>query len=453
MKRDFDVVIVGGGVSGCALLWTLSQYTDLKKVALVERRSGLAKVSSNAKANSQTIHDGAIETNYTAQKAKKVRLAAEKLKNYALNKNLQNTVIFEMQKMAIGVGDKECAFITKRHEEFQEIYPGLTFFDKAKIKQIEPKVILGQQGLDRPENVVGSGFEKYWCGMNFELLSENFVEEAMKIHSENHVFFNFKVSRIESCMDDEWAVISTEGDEIYGKFVLVDAGSYSLPLAQSMGYGLELGCLPVAGSFYFVPGNLLRGKVYTVQNPKLPFAALHGDPDVWIKGKTRLGPTAFAMPKLERNKSLLKGVSWELFKMDFNPDVMGIVYDLFSERDIRNYVFKNFVFELPFFGKRKFLHDARKIIPSLYLGDLQYAYGFGEVRPQVLDRTRKKLELGEKKIVTGRGITFNMTPSPGATSCLENALKDAKEIAEYLGARLDVERFYEELSPEELKTL
>ncbi|TSA80881.1 FAD-dependent oxidoreductase [Helicobacter mehlei] len=453
MKRDFDVVIVGGGVSGCALLWTLSQYTDLKKIALVERRGGLAKVSSNAKANSQTIHDGAIETNYTAQKAKKVRLAAEKLKNYALNKNLQNTVIFEMQKMAIGVGDKECAFITKRHEEFQEIYPGLTFFDKAKIKQIEPKVILGEQGLDRPENVVGSGFEKYWCGMNFELLSENFVQEAMKIHSENHVFFNFKVSRIESCMDDEWAVISTEGDEIYGKFVLVDAGSYSLPLAQSMGYGLELGCLPVAGSFYFVPGNLLRGKVYTVQNPKLPFAALHGDPDVWIKGKTRLGPTAFAMPKLERNKNLLKGVSWELFKMDFNPDVMGIVYDLFSERDIRNYVFKNLVFELPFFGKRKFLHDARKIIPSLYLGDLQYAYGFGEVRPQVLDRTRKKLELGEKKIVTGRGITFNMTPSPGATSCLENALKDAKEIAEYLGAHLDVERFYEELSPEELKTL
>ncbi|WP_120955797.1 FAD-dependent oxidoreductase [Helicobacter mehlei] len=453
MKRDFDVVIVGGGVSGCALLWTLSQYTDLKKIALVERRGGLAKVSSNAKANSQTIHDGAIETNYTAQKAKKVRLAAEKLKNYALNKNLQNTVIFEMQKMAIGVGDKECAFITKRHEEFQEIYPGLTFFDKAKIKQIEPKVILGEQGLDRPENVVGSGFEKYWCGMNFELLSENFVQEAMKIHSENHVFFNFKVSRIESCMDDEWAVISTEGDEIYGKFVLVDAGSYSLPLAQSMGYGLELGCLPVAGSFYFVPGNLLRGKVYTVQNPKLPFAALHGDPDVWIKGKTRLGPTAFAMPKLERNKNLLKGVSWELFKMDFNPDVMGIVYDLFSERDIRNYVFKNLVFELPFFGKRKFLHDARKIIPSLYLGDLQYAYGFGEVRPQVLDRTRKKLELGEKKIVTGRGITFNMTPSPGATSCLENALKDAKEIAEYLGAHLDVERFYKELSPEELKTL
>ncbi|WP_104690047.1 FAD-dependent oxidoreductase [Helicobacter felis] len=453
MKRDFDVVIVGGGVSGCALLWTLSQYTDLKKIALVERKSGLARVSSNAKANSQTIHDGAIETNYTAQKARKVKLAAEKIRRYALNKNLQNKVIFEMQKMAIGVGDKECAFIARRHEEFQEIYPGLTFFDKAKLKEIEPKIIIEEHGLDRPENVVGSGFEKYWCGMNFELLSENFVEEAMALNSEHHVFFNFKVDRIESCMD-EWAVISAEGDEIYGKFVLVDAGSYSLPLAQSMGYGLDLGCLPVAGSFYFVPGELLRGKVYTVQNPKLPFAALHGDPDVWIKGKTRLGPTALAMPKLERHKtSCLKGISWELIKMDCNMDIASIVFDLFTERDIRNYVFKNMVFELPYIGKRKFLHDARKIIPSLSLSDLQYASGFGEVRPQVLDRTKKKLELGEKKIVTHKGITFNMTPSPGATSCLENALKDAKEITQYLGARLELERFYEELSPDELKTL
>ncbi|WP_121020747.1 FAD-dependent oxidoreductase [Helicobacter vulpis] len=450
MKRDFDVIIVGGGVSGCALLWTLSQYTDLKKIALVERERDVARVSSNAKANSQTIHDGAIETNYTAQKAKKVKLAAEKIRRYAFNKNLQNKAIFEMQKMAIGVGDKECAFIAKRHEEFKEIYPGLTFFDKAKIKEIEPMVIAEQHGLDRPENVVGSGFEKYWCGMNFELLSKNFVQEAVSLNPENEVFFRFKVGKIERCMD-EWAVISTEGDEIYGKFVLVDAGSYSLPLAQSMGYGLDLGCLPVAGSFYFVPSELLRGKVYTVQNPKLPFAALHGDPDVWIKGKTRLGPTALAMPKLERHKtSCLKGISWELFKMDFNMDVMGIVFDLFTERDIRNYVFKNMVFELPYVGKRKFLHDARKIIPSLALSDLQYASGFGEVRPQVLDRAKKKLILGERKITTHQGITFNMTPSPGATSCLENALKDAKEITQYLGAHLDVEHFYEDLSPEEL---
>ncbi|WQR70516.1 FAD-dependent oxidoreductase [Helicobacter pylori] len=449
MSMEFDAVIIGGGVSGCATFYTLSEYSSLKRVAIVEKCSKLAQISSSAKANSQTIHDGSIETNYTSEKAKKVRLSAYKTRQYALNKGLQNEVIFETQKMAIGVGDEECEFMKKRYESFKEIFVGLEEFDKQKIKELEPNVILGANGIDRHENIVGHGYQKDWSTMNFAKLSENFVEEALKLRPNNQVFLNFKVKKIEK-RNDTYAVISEDAEEVYAKFVLVNAGSYALPLAQSMGYGLDLGCLPVAGSFYFVP-DLLRGKVYTVQNPKLPFAAVHGDPDAVIKGKTRIGPTALTMPKLERNKCWLKGISLELLKMDLNKDVFKIAFDLMSDKEIRNYVFKNMVFELPIIGKRKFLKDAQKIIPSLSLEDLEYAHGFGEVRPQVLDRTKRKLELGEKKICTHKGITFNMTPSPGATSCLQNALVDSQEIAAYLGESFELERFYKDLSPEELE--
>ncbi|GAA9997551.1 malate:quinone oxidoreductase [Helicobacter pylori] len=449
MSMEFDAVIIGGGVSGCATFYTLSEYSSLKRVAIVEKCSKLAQISSSAKANSQTIHDGSIETNYTPKKAKKVRLSAYKTRQYALNKGLQNEVIFETQKMAIGVGDEECEFMKKRYESFKEIFVGLEEFDKQKIKELEPNVILGANGIDRHENIIGHGYQKDWSTMNFAKLSENFVEEALKLKPNNQVFLNFKVKKIEK-RNDTYAVISEDAEEVYAKFVLVNAGSYALPLAQSMGYGLDLGCLPVAGSFYFVP-DLLRGKVYTVQNPKLPFAAVHGDPDAVIKGKTRIGPTALTMPKLERNKCWLKGISLELLKMDLNKDVFKIAFDLMSDKEIRNYVFKNMVFELPIIGKRKFLKDAQKIIPSLSLEDLEYAHGFGEVRPQVLDRTKRKLELGEKKICTHKGITFNMTPSPGATSCLQNALVDSQEIAAYLGESFELERFYKDLSPEELE--
>ncbi|MGN8530116.1 FAD-dependent oxidoreductase, partial [Helicobacter pylori] len=386
---------------------------------------------------------------YTPEKAKKVRLSAYKTRQYALNKGLQNEVIFETQKMAIGVGDEECEFMKKRYESFKEIFVGLEEFDKQKIKELEPNVILGANGIDRHENIIGHGYQKDWSTMNFAKLSENFVKEALKLKPNNQVFLNFKVKKIEK-RDDTYALTSEDAEEVYAKFVLVNAGSYALPLAQSMGYGLDLGCLPVAGSFYFVP-NLLRGKVYTVQNPKLPFAAVHGDPDAVIKGKTRIGPTALTMPKLERNKCWLKGISLELLKMDLNKDVFKIAFDLMSDKEIRNYVFKNMVFELPVIGKRKFLKDAQKIIPSLSLEDLEYAHGFGEVRPQVLDKTKRKLELGEKKICTHKGITFNMTPSPGATSCLQNALVDSQEIAAYLGESFELERFYKDLSPEELE--
>ncbi|GAA8996546.1 FAD-dependent oxidoreductase [Helicobacter pylori] len=449
MSMEFDAVIIGGGVSGCATFYTLSEYSSLKRVAIVEKCSKLAQISSSAKANSQTIHDGSIETNYTSEKAKKVRLSAYKTRQYALNKGLQNEVIFETQKMAIGVGDEECEFMKKRYESFKEIFVGLEEFDKQKIKELEPNVILGANGIDRHENIIGHGYQKDWSTMNFAKLSENFVEEALKLKPNNQVFLNFKVKKIEK-RNDTYALISEDAEEVYAKFVLVNAGSYALPLAQSMGYGLDLGCLPVAGSFYFVP-DLLRGKVYTVQNPKLPFAAVHGDPDAVIKGKTRIGPTALTMPKLERNKCWLKGISLELLKMDLNKDVFKIAFDLMNDKEIRNYVFKNMVFELPIIGKRKFLKDAQKIIPSLSLEDLEYAHGFGEVRPQVLDRTKQKLELGEKKICTHKGITFNMTPSPGATSCLQNALVDSQEIAAYLGESFELERFYKDLSPEELE--
>ena len=231
---------------------------------------------------------------------------------------------------------------------------------------------------------------------------------------------------------------------------MVDAGSYSLPLAQSAGYGLDLGCLPVAGNFYFAP-NVLKGKVYGVQNPKLPFAALHGDPDIVVNGKTRLGPTALAMPKLERGKYWFDKLSPDLLKLDMHKEIFQISYDLFRDSEIRNYVLRNIFFGIPYFGKKMFLKDAQKIIPSLKLHDITFAKGYGEVRPQVLDRTAKKLEMGEKRIRTGKGLTFNMTPSPGATSCLQNAFVDSQEIVAYLNATFDKERFLQELSPEELQ--
>lgn len=441
MKENFEVAIIGGGISGCAAFYVLSAFTDVKNAILLEKCDKLAQISSSQKANSQTIHDGSIETNYTAQKASKVKIAADKVKNYALKRNLQNKGIFKMQKLAIGIGDNECDFMQKRHSEFSQIFDGLQFFDKSQIKKIEPKVIESISGDDRAENVVGSGYLESWCGMNFEVISNDFVDSALKANPNNKVQANFKVIDISQNDDGTYCIKSRNGESVNAKFVLVNAGSHSLPLAQKCGYGKDLGCLPVAGSFYFISGNLLRGKVYAVQNPKLPFAALHGDPDVAVSGVTRLGPTALPMPKLERSKYLLGNLSGELLSIDFKLGALKVTLDLLKDSEIRSYVFRNMAFELPIIGKRLFLKDARKIIPSLKLEELSYASGFGEVRPQVIDITAKKLELGEKKVITNKGLTFNMTPSPGATSCLANAEVDVAEIVKYLGRSFDSESF------------
>ena len=71
-----DVLIVGGGVCGTALLHVLARYTNLPHLTLVERYGQLAQVNSRASSNSQTIHCGDIETKYTLDKALKVKRIA-----------------------------------------------------------------------------------------------------------------------------------------------------------------------------------------------------------------------------------------------------------------------------------------------------------------------------------------------------------------------------------------
>jgi malate dehydrogenase (quinone) len=127
--------------------------------------------------------------------------------------------------------------------------------------------------------------------------------------------------------------------------------------------------------------------------------------------------------------------------LNFDGSIMKIFWDLLKDSDIRNYVFKNFLFEVPGINKKLFVQDAQKIVPSLSVDDIEYAKGFGGVRPQVLNKTEKKLMLGEASITEEKGIIYNMTPSPGATSCLGNAERDIKIVCEYLGKKFNEEQF------------
>ena len=54
---------------------------------------------------------------------------------------------------------------------------------------------------------------------------------------------------------------------------------------------------------------------------------------------------------------------------------------------------RNIGFEIPVWGKKLFVKNARKIIPSIREEDIYYAKGFGGVRPQVICKSQQKLLL------------------------------------------------------------
>ncbi|MBK2001012.1 FAD-dependent oxidoreductase [Campylobacter sp. 2018MI35] len=445
-KKEFDILIIGAGISGSALFYEIARYTDIKNIALIEKYHSPSTLNSKGTSNSQTIHCGDIETNYTLEKAKKVKTTADMIVKYGILQNAQNRFMFSHQKMALAVDDIECDYMEKRYEEFKELYPYIKFFNKEKIKSIEPKVALGKDGIhDRPENICAMGVEagEIFTTVDFEKMSISLIEQGQLQNKNTFVAFNEEIIHIEK-KDGYFLLRTNTYKEYYAKAVVVNAGAHSLYLAHKMNLGLDKSCWPVAGSFYLTKQKLLNGKVYMVQNPKLPFAALHGDPDLLANMNTRFGPTALVIPKLERYHGL-KSVPEFFEALKFDKTVLRVTFNMFKDPTIRNYILYNYLFELPFINKNIFVKDARKIVPSLKANDIYYAKGFGGVRPQVIDKKRGELMLGEASIAEIPGIIFNMTPSPGATSCLGNAQRDAKLMCQYLGAKFDEDKFNSEL--------
>jgi malate dehydrogenase (quinone) len=434
-EQVYEVAIVGGGVCGTALLYMLAEYTDIDNIVLLEKYDGLAKVNSNGRNNSQTLHCGDIETNYTLEKATKVKKAASMVVNYTEILAKRDHIIFKYPKMVIGVGQKECDQLRARFESFKTVFTSLELLEKEQIAEIEPNVVL-IDGQMRTEPCIALAVLDEYSAIDYHRLAESFAQQAQTVIDKNiQLQFNRHVDQIKEV--NGLFHIETEQGIVKARSVVVSAGGHSLLLAQQMGYGLEFSCLPVAGSFYFTP-KVLNGKVYTVQNDKLPFAAVHGDPDVLVPDKTRFGPTALITPMLERYNRQSFFDFLRVLRLDMN--VVKVMWDLLKVSDIRNYIFKNFLFEVPGLRRWLFLKDVRKVVPSLQLKDVRFAPGYGGVRPQLIDKKNKVLMMGEAKINPGIGILFNMTPSPGASSCLENAELDMKIIAGFLGKKIDKDK-------------
>lgn len=443
-EKHYEVVVVGGGISGSALAYTLARYTNIKSLALVEKYCGFSTLNSKYTSNSQTIHCGDIETNYTYEKATKVKQSADMVVNYCIRNKYQDKFIFQTQKMALGVGDKEVDEIRKRFAGFRTLYPYLELYEKSDLKNIEPRVVFDENANERPENIVAMGVKSgVYTTVDYGAMSVSFVENGKKEGKIFDTYLNSEVTNIEQ-IGSKFYIQTKNNLSISADYIVVNAGAHSLFLAHKMGEGKEYGTVSIAGSFYMSKEKLLNGKVYMVQNPKLPFAALHGDPDLSANNATRFGPTALLLPALERYHGL-KSVPEFFGALSLDRDILSVAKDLFSDKDIRNYILRNFLFEVPVYNKKLFAKDAKKIVPSLRASDIYYAKGFGGVRPQAIDKKNKKLLLGEASIRTNHGIVFNMTPSPGATSCLGNARKDAILACDFLGKSFDDAKFTLEL--------
>ncbi len=424
--REYDVLIVGGGVTGTALLYTLSKYTDIGDIGLIEKYDGLGLVNSAASNNSQTLHFGDIETNYSIEKAASVKRMADMVMRYVEHEkeiNRKQRIFSKYNKMVLAVGSFQCDALRKRYLAFKELFPKLRLIERDEISKLEPRIT---EGRDPNQEIVALNTPDGYT-IDFKELCYSFVNNARKLKPDIEIHLDTRLQKIVRAWDT-W-IIQTSKCEIRAKAVIVAAGAHSLLIAKSLGYGKNLSLLSMAGSFY-TARKCLNGKVYTMQVSKLPFAAIHGDPEVHDPWVTRFGPTAKPIFRLERRNARTIAEYWKTFGVGLSPvlSLMKIIFD----KVLFNYVLTNFLYDIPFVGKNLFVKQVRRIVPSIKAAEIQYAKGVGGTRPQIVNNTIRKLEMGEAKL-RGEKIIFNITPSPGASTCLGNAFTDTKAIIEFLG--------------------
>jgi len=421
----YEVLIVGGGVVGTALLYTLSKYTDIKNIGLIEKYSDFGTVNSASTKNSQTLHFGDIETNYTFEKAKSVKRMSDMVMKYLDNEKLSDNelkLFSKYSKMVLAVGKNQVEDLAKRFQSFSQLFPNLRVINRDEIGKIEPRVVEGRD----PDQEILALVTPDGYTVDFKNLCHSFVENAKKENPGISTQLDTRLLKIEKNTDHY--TIKTNKGEIQASAVVIAAGGHSLMIAKSLGYGKNLSILSMAGSFYTAP-KVLNGKVYTIQVAKLPFAAIHGDPEVHNENITRFGPTAKPIFELERHNFSTFMDYWKTFGFGINPVIS--LFKIIFDKVLFSYIFINFLYDLPFIGKRLFIKQIRRIVPSLKMNELKYGKGIGGTRPQIVNNTTRKLEMGEAKL-TGDKIIFNITPSPGASTCLGNAYSDTSKIIEYL---------------------
>jgi len=345
--------------------------------------------------------------------------------------------------MVLGVGEQEVEFLEKRFEEFRRDYPDLRLVERDELSILEPNVVKGRD----PNIPIIALVSNLGYAVNYQKLSEAFVEDARSLNEAFECFFDTKVKSVKRV--DGLYTLETNNGTFHAKVVVFATGPYSLRFAQKFGYGRHYGILNLKGDFYsaMIP-DLVNNKVYRPQEEGVSYAEPHADPDVLDGHITRFGPTTIPIP-------LMQPGHYETFfewlqTGSLSPSGILAIWRILMADNmlLLKFAFKSVLYKVPALGKYIFLRETRQIIPTLRYRDIVRRKNAGGVRPQVFDKRTGKLLFGETTIY-GENSIFITTPSPGATSCLTNAEKMCVAIEKFLGEgySFDDEGFKRQFGP------
>ena len=268
MNKNFDFVIIGGGILGLSIARELLNMDSRARIRIIDKEDELGRHASGR--NSGVIHAGFYYTK-DSLKAKFCKVGNEELTRFCINNEIP---ILKTGKVIVTSSDEEEKELLSLYQRGLENGVNLELLNAKYLSKFEPLAHTSENFIWSPTTSVADPLillkkleeELYNSGVEISKSTSylDFIQEDFS-NSKKHP----KVSHIFNC-----------------------SGNSADRIAKQFGFGLDYGMLPFLGIYKKTSySNLpLRTQVYPVQNKRNPFLGIHFTKT--ISGDIKIGPTA-----------------------------------------------------------------------------------------------------------------------------------------------------------------
>ena len=269
--------------------------------------------------------------------------------------------------------------------------PGLSMIGPERLRELEPHAA-GIQALHVP----GTGITDY------QQVTQRYASIVAGRGAE--VRTSTRVLRLKR--ENRRTLIGTSRGEIETRYLINCAGLHSDRISRLAGEAADLRIVPFRGEYYTLAPErqaLVRGLIYPVADPALPFLGVHFTR--MVGGGVEAGPNAVLAFKRE-------GYRRTSFSL---RDTLGTFLFPGFWLMAAQYWRSGFGEFYRSFSKPAFVRALQKLVPEIREPDL--APGGAGVRAQALDRQGKLLD--DFRFVRGEGMVHVVNvPSPAATASI-----------------------------------
>jgi L-2-hydroxyglutarate oxidase len=394
-SKLYDIVIIGGGIIGCATAMSLLRKSNYN-VLVIETEEKIA--SHQTGNNSGVIHSG-LYYKPGSLKAKNCTDGRELLYNFCDEHNIK----FEKcGKLVVAITEEEVEQLDDLYE--RGLVNGLTGMKKLtadEVKDYDPHV-RGVAGLFVPQTGI----------VDFSQVTNTYAKIIKEAGGEIETGCRF-ISIIKFGKE---LVLKTTREDIKSKFLLNCGGLYSDRIAKACGVNPGLQIIPFRGEYFKLKEekeHLVKNLIYPVPDPKFPFLGVHFTR--MINGGVEAGPNAVLAFKREGYN-----------KTDFSfKDVSGMITYSGFWKIASKYYKMGFGEFYRSFSKKAFVKALQKLVPEVQLSDI--AKGGSGVRAQALEPNGKLVD--DFRIVEAKRMVHVLNaPSPAATASISIGNRIAKIV-------------------------